>query len=680
MATVWNLVWVEGAIIVEMVALVLTGLFCVLVTLGFRGLLSRWLDELDPQEAYGVAGLLGLGFVGTVTVLLGLVPGFLRFAMIGVGALVVVLAGLAAKKHWGGVFAAKKPEGLVLGTVAGIALMALFPLVASQVPSTSLDWDSLAYHLAVPKLWLEANQVTWVQTIHHSNFPFALDALYLYGLTFAGEFGAKAFMFFVLLLGARALYGLARRWGAGDNAIWAPLAFMASPVVLWESGTAYIDVGHGLFAGLGVLYVAEMTWRLSKEESLGSLPWVSAFCWGLAMGTKLTGLQTFAVAGLLFLVFGAKRFGTVIKPAALVAGVALVLALPWFGKSVAFTGNPVFPFFFEQLGGKGWDQWRADIYKNEQQTFGVGRVEVKADVASSNDLNKPAAKKRLDFFQLGDAVLGLAYQPGRYVNPGQTVGGGFPTGAIGFVTLLSFVLWAVSGKAGPREKFILAWVAMTFLIWFFLSQQSRYLTFLVVPAAVLVATGVGRLKLGKVLAGATVLQALATLYVLVNFGYPMQFKVITGGLSPDSYRKAGVPFAGMAEIINNNNEVTEVALFDEVFGFLLNKKYFWANPGHSDRIAFEKMASSDELVDELKRQGVSHVYMALMFGDTASRDRWLASTGLIPGETMSEDERNAMLANREVAWKVLLADAVKSGRLTVASEPINPRGILFKVQ
>ncbi|MFM9873959.1 MAG: ArnT family glycosyltransferase [Fimbriimonadaceae bacterium] len=652
-----------------MVALVLTGLFCVLVTLGFRGLFAKWLDELDPQEAYGVAGLVGLGLVGTLTVVLGLIPGFLRFGMMGVGALIVVLAGWSAKKHWGGVFAAKKPEGLAFGVLAGIALMAVFPLIATQVPSTSLDWDSLAYHLAVPKLWLSANQVTWVQTIHHSNFPFALDALYLYGLTFAGEFGAKAFMFFVMLLGARALFGLASRWGAGKNAIWAPLAFMASPVVLWESGTAYIDVGHGLYAGLGVLYVAEMVWRLRKDASLGSLPLVSALFWGLALGTKLTGLQTFIVAGFLFLVFGYKSIGKSLRPAAVIAGVALLIALPWFGKSEAFTGNPVFPFFFEQFGGKGWDQWRADIYKNEQQTFGVGRR-----------VDEVTGKSSRDVLKIGDAILGLAYQPGRYTNPGQTVGSGFPTGAIGFLALLAFIIWAVSGKAGPREKFLLAWVGLTFFLWFFLSQQSRYLTFLVVPAAVLVATGVGKLQLGKVLAGGAVVQALATLYVLVNFGFADQIKVMTGALSPEAYRRGSVSFADVAEVINNNNEITEVALFDEVFGYLLNKKYFWANPGHSNRIPFETMTSSDDLVAELKKQEISHVYMALMFGNSAARDRWLASTGLVPGEPMSEEERQGMLSNREVAWKVLLADAVKSGHLTVASEPINPRGILFKVQ
>lgn len=650
-----------------MVALILTGLFCALVTLGFRGLLARWLDLFDEQEAYGVAGLVGLGSIGTATIALGLIPGFLKPAMMIVAGAVFIFAGLALKKHGKGLIAAAKPEGLGWAGVAAISLMAFFPAVASQVPSTQLDWDSLAYHLAVPKLWLEAGQVTWVQTIHHSNFPFALDALYLYGQTWGGEFGAKAFMFYVMLLGARALFGLARRWGAGANAVWAPIAFMASPVVLWESGTAYIDAGHGLFAGLGVLYVAELAARIRKSEPLDGVPVLAALCWGLALGTKLTGLQTFAIAGLLLLVFSARFFGNALKPAALIAGVALLMAGVWFGKSLAFTGNPVFPFFYEQFGGRGWDQWRADIYRNEQNSFGVGRESTSAE------------GKRLNPVAIGDAVLGLAYQPGRYTNPAQTVGGGFPTGAIGFLALLTCIFWAVSGRAGPKERFVLAWVGMSLLLWFFLSQQSRYLAFLVVPAAVLLAAGIGRLKLGKGLAGATIAQALATLYVLVNFGFTTQFAVATGNLSPEAYRKSGVPFAPMAEVINSNTEVTEVALFDEVFGYLLDKKYFWANPGHSDRIKFESMSSGADLADELKRQGVSHAYFSLVTTGREDQVKWLASAGLIAGEPWTSDERQAMMANRELAWKALLADAVRSGRLTLAHEPMSPRGLLFKV-
>lgn len=652
-----------------MVALILTGLFCAAVTLGFRGLLAKWLDHLDPQEAFGVAGLVGLGLVGTATVALGLIPGFLKPAMFIVGGGAILLAALALKKFGATLISTEKPEKMGLAGALAIAAMAVFPAVASQVPSTQLDWDSLAYHLAVPKLWLEAGQVTWVQTIHHSNFPFALDALYLYGESWGGEYSAKAFMFYVMLLGARALFGLARRWGAGGNAVWAPVAFMASPVVLWESGTAYIDAGHGLFAGLGILYVAEMVHRIRKSEDLQGLAFVAALCWGLALGTKLTGLQSFAIAGFVFILFSARRVNAALKPAAIVAGIALAVAGVWFAKSTAFTGNPVFPFFYEQFGGKGWDQWRADIYRNEQNSFGVGRA-----------VDSETGKSHLQPAQIGNAILGLAYQPGRYTNPAQTAGGGFPTGSIGFLTLLTMVFWAVSGRAGPKEKVVLAWAALSLLLWFFLSQQSRYLTFLVIPSAVMVATGVGRLQLGKALAGAAALQALATVSIVVQFGFADQFKVVTGNLTPEAYRKAGVPFAPMAQVINANTQVTEVALFDEVFGFLLDKKYFWANPGHSNRLDFQSMADGGALADEFKKQGVSHVYFSLATTDRANQSKWLAAAGLIPAEPWSGEERQAMLANRELAWKVLLADAVRSGRLTVASEPISPRGLLFKVE
>jgi hypothetical protein len=41
---------------------------------------------------------------------------------------------------------------------------------------------------------------------------------------------------------------------------------------------------------------------------------------------------------------------------------ALLVALPWYVKNWAFTGNPVYPFLFEVFGGKGWDSFRAEAY------------------------------------------------------------------------------------------------------------------------------------------------------------------------------------------------------------------------------------------------------------------------------------------------------------------------------
>ncbi|OQY23670.1 MAG: hypothetical protein B6I34_04445, partial [Anaerolineaceae bacterium 4572_32.1] len=41
---------------------------------------------------------------------------------------------------------------------------------------------------------------------------------------------------------------------------------------------------------------------------------------------------------------------------------ALLVALPWYAKNLALTGNPVYPFLHSILNGQYWDAFRADFY------------------------------------------------------------------------------------------------------------------------------------------------------------------------------------------------------------------------------------------------------------------------------------------------------------------------------
>ncbi|MFX5562759.1 hypothetical protein ABTD73_20110, partial [Acinetobacter baumannii] len=86
--------------------------------------------------------------------------------------------------------------------------------------------------------------------------------------------------------------------------------------------------------------------------------------------------------------------------------------------NVVNTGNPVFPFMYSRFGGKNWDAYNAEIYSNEQATFGVSR-EVPEPGKRSIDMPSQPSK-------LGAAILGLAYQPGRYTNPNPLSGFGWP--------------------------------------------------------------------------------------------------------------------------------------------------------------------------------------------------------------------------------------------------------------
>lgn len=635
----------------------LTLLFAALATAAGLGFLRAWLAELDPAERIGVAGLATLGLVGLATLAVGALPSGLRWGWAPIGWALLVGAGFAAKR--GALkFEFTRPEGLAWLAPVWLALLTLIPLAAVLAPSGSDDWDSLAYHLAVPKLWLREGQIGYVPALHHSNFPFTVDNLFIWGQAWGGQHGAKAFMLATLILGLFAVFGLCRRWYGKAGGWWGAVGLAGMPVVLWESGTAYIDVAHGLYAALACAYAAEAVVDPQRRERwlLGGL------LLGLTLGSKFTGLQVALALGLVVLVGGAarKQWAPVAKGVGLAALVTLIVGGAWYARNTIQTGNPVYPFLYSVLGGREWDEWRAAIYRNEQQTFGVGRTETGRD---------PSA--------IGHAVLGLAYQPGRFVNPGQEQGQGMPTGALGFAVLLGGALAAASGRFRGRDALLLAMVGVGFLLWFFLSQQSRYLTILAIPLAVLSAGAVVRLKLGPLVAGAIALQSIYTGWLLKTVQTDAQLLVVSGRLRAEEYQRARIGFWPGAQAINALPADAKVALYDEVFGYLLDRRYMWANPGHSTLIPYERMASGADLASSLAELGFTHAYVNLQFQSEEFLTTWLGAMGLQPGEPFLGEQREAMMADLNLKWKVLVAEAAREGRLRLVEAP--GRGLLFEV-
>ncbi|MDR3692541.1 MAG: glycosyltransferase family 39 protein [Fimbriimonas sp.] len=645
-----------------MLGVIVTALFTVgAVGLG-RYLVGRWMDGFDPAEMVGVCGVIGLGTVGLATLFLGLIPGGLGWGVlvVWVGALFGISRLVQPFKE--GAFRIAKPEGSSLLFALAVGVASLFALVGVLAPSDTLDWDTLAYHLAVPKLWIQAGQIQFIPTIHHSNFPATVDALYIWGLTWGGQSGAKAFSLMFLLLGLASIFGLSRRHYGPKAAWWAAFVFVTIPVVLWESGTGYIDVAHGLFGGLGILFAARY---VAESKSRNEL-FLSAILLGFAAGSKYTGLQTIGVVAVILFAAHALRKEAVtgLKTAALVACIAMAIAGPWYVKNVVLTGNPVYPFFYEKFGGGNWDQRRADTYREEQQQFGAGTVE-----------------KRHDLTELGNAILGLAYQPGRYVNPQEDKGGGTPLGAIGVMAVAAGLIWALSGRMRQFEVAALSAVAFSILLWFFLSQQSRYVVPLSVPLALMAGGAIARLAIGPVLAGLALMQGAYSLFLVYTQRFEDQLQPVLGKVSTEDYESRTIGFYRPSLIINKEAAKGKVALYDEVFGYLLDVPYIWANPPHSMLIPYDRLNDAASYVDALKKLGVTHVYINLspMVKDQQFVSRWVGAMGLNGvTEPFSPQERKEHWDNWKDKWEILLADAVAERRL----EPIpDVKGhcILFRI-
>jgi len=637
-----------------------------------RLLFGRWLKSLDPAAKFGVGGLLGLGALGTLTFFLGLLPGGFQWGIALVGAW--GLGGLGYLAVVRKEFKLSKPDGPALVAILALLALSLLALVCVLTPSPIEDWDTLAYHLAVPKQWLAAGHMVYIPSLHQSNFPDVVDGLYVWGLTWGGQAGAKMFSFSFLLLGMVSVFGLTRQRYKGGAGWWAAIAFASVPAVLWESGTAYIDHAHGLFAGLGIVFAA-LAAEANSDTGEGALLdrsylWLSAAMLGLATASKYTGLVTLFLVCLVLFAFcaGRKRASEGFKAALLVGLVGLAIGAPWYAKNIIQTGNPVYPFLSSKFPTRDWDQKRAEIYQGEQKKFGVGRGVENVDP--------------LDPTAFGGAVLGLAYQPGRYVNPGETQGMGTPTGAVGMAICAALVLWAVSGRRKKFESVILACTALDLVAWFFLSQQSRYITTLAPPSAILLGGAVACLPLGMLAAGLAALQAGYSAWLFKNQPlFDPRMDVLRGAITPEDFQTKTIPFYAGSQAINQSVAGGKLALYDEVFGFLLDVPYMWANAGHGTMIPYESMNNADDYVREMKKLGFTDAYISLspVVKNQDFVPKWLASMGMNTGVApIDQADREAQLQNIEQKWQILFADAVSSGKLTLVQQFRS--GMLFHFQ
>lgn len=664
------------------------------LAVGFgRFLFGRWTRSLDPFAEVGICGLLGLGSVGLLTLFIGLLPSGLNWGVWLMWALVVGGSAASFARSRPGPFLGKKPEGNRLFLVAGLVICLVLCIVIGGIavltPSTMTDWDTLAYHLAVPKLWLQAGHIYPITFIHHSNFPLSVDNLYIWGLKWGDQSGAKAFELCIFVLGLLAVFGTARRRYGGIAAVWGVLAFATVPVVLWEAGTGYIDVAHGLFTGLGVVFAIEgmAAWAGRDRERAGefsagasftnsgapfSTPtrWIAdpkdlrdrtvlaGLCLGFSVGTKYTGLQSLIALGVvlgMYALLSHNRPGFLRLCAA--AGLALAIGGVWYVKNVAWVGNPVYPFFYKMFGGKNWSQYNADIYSVQQQTFGIPR-----DGAISGLAAFPFA------------VLGLSFQPGRYTDPNPALvvenghasgASGTPLQATGGVLLAAGLVWLLSGKARSFEGPALGWIGFSLLMWFFLSQQSRYALDFAPILAILAGGAAVRTRAGPVLAAAVALQSVFTLYLFYEGQLSDQMLLVNGETDLVHYMAQREPFFLVAGYLNNN-DIGKVALYDEVHGFYLDIPYFWANPGHTTEIGYEKLNDGGQFADRLQEMGFKQVYVNLMFDPKADRERRRAA--LDGSKPYTRDEKAVLVGDQGQKYKWLLADAVARHRLAVAKD------------
>ena len=488
-------------------------------------------------------------------------------------------------------------------------LLALISLLGVWTPPTvSLEWDSLSYHLADPKLYLQAHRIYSLPWESHSNFAFTAEMWYLFGLMEGGVPLAKLFHYTCGVGACLTLYAFGVRHFTARVGLLAAGLLASTPLVLWEAGTAYTDLAGTFFATLTVLAVAN---GMAAREPRWL--WLGAVLMGLTLSTKATALGTLALlaVGLLYwsLRVDQKTPLQSVRTVALWCLLALAVGSPWYIKSVAYTGNPVYPFYFKLFGGRYWNANLGAIYDASNANFGVGKTLA--------EVHSPAAAVlspwNLTMYLLpGHPPPSSAFRP---FNDTQT-----PLAALSPL-LLAALFFPAFGRGAPgRVKALGLYALLSSLLWFASAEYIRYLlptvpVFCLLTAWVLARALEERWRSGYTLAGLGVCSLAFTFYVGASL-VALEAPVVFGRQMREDYITRGfTPYPAMQFVNTQLPKDAKIVFYGSPFGFYCDKPYFWGDQQHSTYIPYDTFHTAEDLRAALKSRGVTHILVNRQFFD-----------------------------------------------------------------
>lgn len=538
--------------------------------IGHRTLSRMRFSDLEKGEAIVYSIAIGLGTIAYLTFFLGILGVLYKWVIVSLLAFLSYPLFRQVR-----VF---KIRGLKLGNLP-LEVIIFLPwiiIVFLTVLSPPVDWDGLAYHLAVPKLYISAHKIYWVQFIHHSNFPFLMEMLYTIPLILGMVDACKLFHFAFALLILVFIYCRLRKHSRVGSIL--ALLFLTQMVLFsWESTIAYNDLAFSLY-----VLIAFLAFLQGKNLLAG-------LAMGFALGTKHLALSFLITILFLLPFYNEQKLSLGINWRGLYRKIlpflipALLLALPWYLKSYIYTGNPVYPFLYNIFGGRLWSAEAASAYREAQLSMGTGR----------------------DFISFIFLPWNLAFHPEKFFDPG----------ANRFFALIGPVFLAFSPLL-LLEPIYLLFVLISGTQWFLLSQNIRYLLPILVTLPLPLAKGLSKLwKKPLNFISGSILGVSYSLHLFI-FGLMMYptWSVSLGITDREEFIAKVFPTYKVYQFVNGNlPRDSKIALLGEPRGFYLDREYIWADPGHHTLIPYEQFRTIEELINSYKRMGFTHIIINRIF-------------------------------------------------------------------
>jgi 4-amino-4-deoxy-L-arabinose transferase-like glycosyltransferase len=319
-----------------------------------RRLTARLRDQ-TKLEGIVFSLAIGLGAIAYLILLLGL----LRLLYAPVLGGLLLLGALLCRGVWrdwpaefrrrSGIRAWLRRRPVSIATTV-IALLLLAPLLVLPLyPPT--QWDSTALHLASAKIYAARHALVFTTYLRYPVFPQANQMLFTGALMLGDDLLAQLIEWLMLAMLAAALIACGERHLTQRAGWWGAALLLSNPIVLLIGSVAYVDVALVLYIFLGVY--AFWNWFETKERA-----WLvmSGVLLGLAFGVKYPAM--FFILLLTAVAFLTARGKERLTAPLLFGGLAFAVALPWLARNLYYTGNPLFPFYYELFAPLfGYSRW-----------------------------------------------------------------------------------------------------------------------------------------------------------------------------------------------------------------------------------------------------------------------------------------------------------------------------------
>ncbi len=535
----------------------------------------------DKLEIALFSGVIGVGLLGSILFFLGIFKLFylsVIFIMLVIGIIVLRKDIRDAVEQYVYIIKDMIRQDNKIGKFS-IIILIIF-IIGNGIFATTpeVQWDSMVYHLTVPKIYAQNHQIIEIVDDYHSYLPKQTDILFTISEIAGIKKSSKIIMFLFNLFLVGGIYVFTKKVWNKKAAIIATTIFYTIPNSTIYQPTTYNDLALSSFLFFSIY--AYVNARKNKKWF-----YVCGILLGFAAATKIIAIGMLGFFILLLLLD--KRSQILLKNRIIwicvIALITVAILSPWLIITAMQTGNPVYPFFYKIVGGHNWSPELDEFWDDLRQEYGTG-----------------GSLKSFIF-----TPWTMTMNPMKY-------------GSIYGYTPLFFIFIPLMfvRKYKKEEALFILFIGYYMILWFILARDGRYIFPILAPCSIIAGISIIEIAKNKRRLVERAIWTILIIILLSNifFGGIINRNVIanTIGIQNEAiYLQNHIQNYETVMWINghlkNNNIKIFVANDDRTY--YLEAEYLRGYPIIQGYINYVELGSSEALYMRLQKERITHIML-----------------------------------------------------------------------